>query len=219
MSGTNSVTKRILGCGKEAARKQEGSRGRNVGADKSVLPPWEAARANVSPLRQAELALISRREPVPAAFRPGPGVDEALSALEKKESKYSRRSGRTRWPFDGQPRHWPEEVLVPFPLSLPFSFSLLAFSFLRFHCIAIPLNMIALKRTERFQMEIVLMSSRTTSRQRSRNFDLLDTNFALMCVLFTICNLHYLEHYFNVKIILLLTFNTHDNFMILYNIW
>lgn len=37
--GTNSVTKRILGRGKEVARKQEGGRGRNVGADKSVLPP------------------------------------------------------------------------------------------------------------------------------------------------------------------------------------
>lgn len=40
VSGTNSVTKRILSCGKEAARKrQEGGQGRNVGADKSVLPP------------------------------------------------------------------------------------------------------------------------------------------------------------------------------------
>lgn len=49
----------------------------------------------MSPLRQAELALISQRELVPQpSIPPGPGVDETLSEVEKRAKLFAEVDAR-----------------------------------------------------------------------------------------------------------------------------
>lgn len=75
----------------------------------------------MSPLRQAELALISRREPVPAAFRPG--VDEALSEVGKRAKLFAGVDARGDHLMDSRGTD-PRKFLF---LSLSFSPSLWPF--------------------------------------------------------------------------------------------